>query len=186
MTFEFGPLQLDEPARILRLARREVPLQPRVFDLLVYLVRNRARVVPKDELLDTLWPGVTVTDNSLQRAISVLRTVLREAGMEDAIRNFPRNGYRFCTADEAPPVEPAIEARPDTDALEAAREASDHQRWHEAAATYADAGRVHSLAGDDLDRWALALQCLGRPADAAPLLVRAPSIYGRGTAMARQ
>lgn len=179
MTFEFGPLQLDEPARVLRLATREVPLQPRVFDLLVYLVRNRARVVPKDELLDTLWPGVTVTDNSLQRAISVLRTVLREAGMEDAIRNFPRNGYRFCTADEAPAVERAIRAPPDGGTLAAAREAAEHQSWHEAAAAFADAEREHALAGEDLDRWALALQCLGRPADAAPLLVRAVAEHMR-------
>ena len=101
MTFAFGPFQLDEPGRVLRLAEREVPLQPRVFDLLVYLVNSRARVVSKDELLDALWPGVTVTDNSLQRAVSTLRGALREGGMEDAIRSFPRNGYRFLV-DEKP------------------------------------------------------------------------------------
>ena len=62
MMLEFGPFQLDEPGRVLRLADREIPLQPRVFDLLVYLVRSRTRVVPKDELLDALWPGITVTE----------------------------------------------------------------------------------------------------------------------------
>ena len=94
--FEFGPYRLDEPARVLRLRDRELRLQPRVFDLLVYLVRNRARVVSKDELLDTLWPGVIVTDNSLQRAISTLRSALRDDDMYKAIQSFPRNGYRFC------------------------------------------------------------------------------------------
>ena len=70
--------------------------------MLVYLVRSRERVVSKDELLDALWPGVTVTDNSLQRAVSTLRGVLREGGMEDAIRNFPRAGYRFCSSRRSP------------------------------------------------------------------------------------
>ena len=71
---EIGPFRLDEPARALRLGEREIALQPRVFDLLTYLVKNRERVVSKDELLDNLWAGVTVTDNSIQRAVSSLRT----------------------------------------------------------------------------------------------------------------
>src|SRR6478735_12564202 len=95
MTFEFGAFCLDEPARILRLAERELSLQPRVFDLLVYLIQNRARVVSKDELLDALWPGVTVTDNSLQRVVSVLRNTLRDGGVEAALKNYPGKGYRF-------------------------------------------------------------------------------------------
>jgi DNA-binding winged helix-turn-helix (wHTH) protein len=92
VTFEFGPFQLDEPGRVLRLAEREMSLQPRVFDLLVYLVRSRTRVVSKDELLDALWPGVTVTEGSLQRAVSTLRAVLREGGMEETIRSWWRRG----------------------------------------------------------------------------------------------
>ena len=96
MAFEFGPFRLDEPGRVLWLAERELPLQPRVFDLLAYLIRSRERVVSKDELLDALWPAVTVTENSLQRAVSSLRSALREGSMEDAIRDYPRNGYRFC------------------------------------------------------------------------------------------
>ena len=58
MTFEFGTFRLDEPARVLELREREVTLEPRVFDLLAYLVRSRARVVPKGELLDVLGPGL--------------------------------------------------------------------------------------------------------------------------------
>jgi len=96
----FGPFTLDEPARALRLNEREIDLQPRVFDLLSYLARYRERVVSKDELLDALWPDVTVTDNSLQRAVSLLRSALRKGGMEDAVRNIPRAGYRFCIESE--------------------------------------------------------------------------------------
>ena len=109
MTFAFGPFHLDEAGRVLRLANREIALQPRVFNLLVHLVRNRERVVSKEELFDTLWPGVTVTEASLQRAISVLRAALKEGGMENAIRSFPRVGYRFLGKHED--VVPSVSSR---------------------------------------------------------------------------
>ena len=167
MTIEFGPFQLDESGRLLKLQGREVELQPRVFELLVYLIKNEARVVPKDELLDALWPAVTVTDNSVQRAVSSLRSVLRKGGLENAIRSYPRNGYRFMLNG----------AKADTDELapaaETAKAAFLQQRWGEAAANYETAGACTELSGDDLDQWALALQCLGRPADAIPVLGRA-------------
>ena len=178
MTFEFGPFQLDAPGRVLRLAEREVPLQPRVFDLLVYLVHSRARVVSKDELLDALWPGVTVTDNSLQRAVSTLRGALREGGMDDAIRSFPRNGYRFLV-DEKPAVVAlaVVEADSAGSDFEAARQAVAEQRWIDAAALYEKVDKVGTLPGKDLDGWALALQCSGRPSDSIPVLVRAAAAH---------
>jgi len=179
LKFEFGPFQLDEPARVLRLAQRELPLQPRVFELLVYLVRNRARVVSKDELLDSLWPGVTVTDNSLQRAVSTLRGLLREGGMEDAVRNFPRAGYRFCLDPEtAGPVEnhSAEPAGDPANELQAARQAAAEHRWNDVTRHYGDADQ---LTGEDFDAWALALQCLGRPSDGIPVLVRAVAAHSQ-------
>ena len=57
-TYRFGPCVLDEARRSLTAHGREVRLQPRVFDLLCYLVRHRDRVVSKEELLDALWPGI--------------------------------------------------------------------------------------------------------------------------------
>lgn len=112
MTLVFGRFVLDEQARALRLDGAEQALQPLVFDLLVYLVRHRERVVPKDELLTKLWAGATVTDGSLQRAVSLLRAVLREGGMENAVQTFARRGYRFCG-------EPSAE-QPDAEGLTAA------------------------------------------------------------------
>jgi DNA-binding winged helix-turn-helix (wHTH) protein len=170
VTFEFGPFHLDEPARVLRLHGREVLLQPRVFNLLVYLIRSRDRVVSKDELLDKLWPGVTVTDNSLQRAVSALRNALREGGMADAIRNIPRSGYRFSLdgAADKPAGSPDDAA---AGALDRARRAAAKQDWSETAAQYrlCDA---ETLDADDLEKWALALQCAGKPSDAIPVLMR--------------
>src|SRR5690349_17729768 len=96
MRFSFGRFELDERARALRLDGVEQPVQPLVFDLLVYLVHHRERVVPKEELLNELWDGATVTDGSLQRAVSLLRGVLRDGGAEVVVQTFARRGYRFC------------------------------------------------------------------------------------------
>ena len=179
MAFEFGPFRLDEPGRVLWLAERELPLQPRVFDLLAYLIRSRERVVSKDELLDALWPAVTVTENSLQRAVSSLRSALREGSMEDAIRVYPRNGYRFCVAadGEKPSRSAAVSTVPQGNRIHAARQAAAEQRWDDAAGLYAGIDAEQPLAAEDLDRWAAALQSLGRPAAAIPMLVRAVAAH---------
>lgn len=178
MKFEFGPFRLDEPGRALWLADREVLLQPRVFDLLVYLIRNRERVVSKDELLDTLWPGVTVTDNSLQRAVSTLRSVLRDGGVEDAIRSFPRTGYRFCAGQAVPLAgAPRPEAAAPVDVLGAARQAVLDQSWDQAAKLFKAADEAAPLQAKDLDGWAFALQCLGQPYEAIPILVRSVAAH---------
>lgn len=179
MAFDFGPFRLDEAGRMLLLSGHEMPLQPRVFDLLVYLVNSRARVVSKDELLDALWPGVTVTENSLQRAVSTLRGVLREGGMEDAVRNFPRAGYRFCAELAAELPLPLANAERIGGPVEAARRAVREQRWSDAADAFSALDADGSLAAADLESWSHALQCLGRPSDAIPLLVRAVAAYTR-------
>jgi len=176
MIYEFGLFRLDEEARLLSLSGEEVSLQPRVFDLMVYLLRSNARVVSKEELLYALWPGVTVTENSLQRAVSTLRNVLRRGGMEDAIRNFPRAGYRFSgdVANQAPETQPALEAAPP---LEAARAALLEQRWREAVDAFATIDAKQKLPPQDIEGWSFALQCLGKPSEAIPLLARAVSGY---------
>jgi len=179
VTFQFGPFQLDEPGRILRLAEREMPLQPRVFNLLVYLIERRARVVSKDELLDALWPGVTVTEGSLQRAISTLRATLREGGMERTIRSFPRVGYRFSIEEEVlAPELPTADCNKDrSDGLAAAHLAVEEQRWTVAVAHFTKADTTTGLAGSDLHHWALALQCLGQPSEAIAVLIRSVAAH---------
>jgi DNA-binding winged helix-turn-helix (wHTH) protein len=52
------------------------PLEPKSFRLLVFLIDNRSRVVPKDEIIATVWSDVHVTDNALTRAIGQIRTSL--------------------------------------------------------------------------------------------------------------
>ncbi|MBB4382248.1 transcriptional regulator [Bradyrhizobium sp. SBR1B] len=183
MTLRFGPFELDEEGRALIHAQREVALQPRVFDLLVYLTRNRDRVVTKEELLDTLWPDVTVTDNSLQRAVSMLRGVLRKGGMDSAIRNMPGRGYRFCIdgVSEMQLAAPQTTGGQVPDVRAQAQRAADVQAWDEAAALFEAADTVGPLDGADLHRWALALQCTGKADAALPLLARAVAAHTKAS-----
>ena len=96
MIYRFGGFILDEKRRELVWQDQEIRLQPRLFDLLAHLLRHRDRVVSKDELLDALWPDLTVTESSLQRAVSLVRAALRQGGLDEAIRTVTRQGYRFC------------------------------------------------------------------------------------------
>jgi DNA-binding winged helix-turn-helix (wHTH) protein len=65
MIFKFGDHALDVERRELRRGVERIALEPQVFDLLVYLVRNRHRVVSKDDLLNDIWGGRAVSDSAL-------------------------------------------------------------------------------------------------------------------------
>jgi len=75
----FGKFQVDREGHELLLGEAAIALQPKAFDLLLFLIDHRDRLVPKEELLGALWPGVIVMEGSLQRVISLLRQVLRSA-----------------------------------------------------------------------------------------------------------
>jgi len=73
-----------------------VDLQPKPLAILLHLIRHRDRIVTRDELFAAVWPGVTVGDSSLTRAVSVLRTALGDtAAGSRAIRTVARRGYRL-------------------------------------------------------------------------------------------
>jgi DNA-binding winged helix-turn-helix (wHTH) protein len=94
--FAFGEHALDEGSLELRRDGRAVSLQPKALALLFYLVRHRDRVVPKQEILDAVWPDAIVTDGSLARAVSLVRLALGDRGSEPSvIVTVPRRGYRF-------------------------------------------------------------------------------------------
>jgi DNA-binding winged helix-turn-helix (wHTH) protein len=176
MIHRFGDFQLDEAGRSLSLKGEAIELQPKVFDLLAHLVRNAGRVVPKDELLDTVWPGVTVTEASLQRAVSLLRTALRKGGMEEALKSYVRLGYRFAIdqpdlAAFIPKTAPATQAT----FAEDARKAAEGREWGRVLALLSP--NEPKLAADDFELWAFAIECMGRPLDAAPHLRTAIERY---------
>jgi DNA-binding winged helix-turn-helix (wHTH) protein len=154
MVFRFYAFKLDEQRRELSVGGRELRLQPRVFDVLTYLLRHRDRVVSKDELLQVLWPGMVVVDGALQRVMSLARTALREGRAEGAIRTHARRGYRFC-AD----VEESDEVRRDP---AGAAEALAAGQWETAEAVFRSVDAVAGLSADGLEQWAQVLQYTGR------------------------
>ena len=94
--FEFGPFLLDPAKR--SLLRDGIPqsLTPKAFDLLALLVRHRARVLSKDELLSTLWPETFVEEANLSQQIFVIRRTLNgDSESAEYIATIPRRGYRF-------------------------------------------------------------------------------------------
>jgi TolB-like protein/DNA-binding winged helix-turn-helix (wHTH) protein/lipoprotein NlpI len=72
-----------------------VPLTPKVFDLLLYLVENSHRVVEKEELIERIWPDSFVEERNIAQNIFTLRKALGETGSERYVETVPRRGYRF-------------------------------------------------------------------------------------------
>ena len=175
MVYKFGDFELDENARALTRGGQIVDVQPRVLELLCYLVKNAGRVVPKDELLDELWPGVIVTESSVQRAVSLARRTLAKGGLEHAIQNFAKRGYRF--AIDEPTLGTLTPGPTNDQALADARQAALERNWEAASSLFARASSLHAMSADDLELWALADECRGRPVDAIPALTRALELH---------
>src|SRR5215831_15299634 len=96
MRYAFDDYTLDPEHYELRQAGRLVRLEPRVFDLLVYLVQHPGRTVTKEELLKQLWPNQFVTDDSLTTAVAQIRRALHDTGQAQRyIQTVRRRGYRF-------------------------------------------------------------------------------------------
>lgn len=94
--FVFGDLRLDVDRRELRRRDQLIPLQPQVFDLLVYLVLNRERVVSKDDLLGAVWGGRIVSEATLTSRINAARNAVGDSGAaQHLIRTIARKGFRF-------------------------------------------------------------------------------------------
>jgi eukaryotic-like serine/threonine-protein kinase len=95
-TVSFGPFTFDRGNGLLREGAREIPLPPRVLAVLDLLVTRASTVVPKQELIDSVWKDAFVTDTSLAEAISVLRQALGDDPQAPQyIQTVHRRGYRF-------------------------------------------------------------------------------------------
>jgi TolB-like protein len=94
--FAFEDQILDTGIRELRRGGEPVAVEPQVFDLLVYLIRNRDRVVSKDDLIAGVWGGRIVSDSTLTSRINAARKAVGDNGTRQAvIRTVPRKGLRF-------------------------------------------------------------------------------------------
>jgi DNA-binding winged helix-turn-helix (wHTH) protein/tetratricopeptide (TPR) repeat protein len=93
--------------RALRRNGKVVPLNPRTFDLLVYLARHSQKVVSKEELLSSLWPGSFVEESNLTQHIFLLRKALAIGGPSGRfIVTVPGRGYQFAAGVELENLEP--------------------------------------------------------------------------------
>ncbi len=96
MAYQFGDCELDPGLHELRRKGRVSAIEPKVFDLLLYLVENRDRMVSKDELNQRIWKGRFVSDASLSTCIKLARQAIGDNGkMQDYIRTVPCRGFRF-------------------------------------------------------------------------------------------
>ena len=96
MQFLFGDYSLDVGRRELRRGQNLVQLEPQVFDLLVYLVRNRDRVVTRDDIFAAVWGGRIVSESTLSSRITAVRKAIGDSGEQQAlIRTAARKGIRF-------------------------------------------------------------------------------------------
>src|ERR1700726_3467072 len=96
MTRSFGDCEINLERRELWRAKRAVHVEPQVFDLLVYLVQNRDRVVSKDDLIASVWGGRIVSESTLTSRVNATRKAIGDSGEEQKlIRTFIRKGFRF-------------------------------------------------------------------------------------------
>src|SRR6516165_1761638 len=111
--FRFEAYTLDVVRGSLRTPDREVELRPKSFEVLCYLVENAGRIVTKDELIKAVWPDVVVTEESLTRCVSDVRSAIGDAA-QSMIKTIPRRGYRFAAAVLQPGATPAPAQIPQT------------------------------------------------------------------------
>jgi TolB-like protein len=99
LRFQFEDYVLDTDRRELRRGGDLVPLAPRDFDLLDHLIRNRQRVVSKDDLIAAVWDGRIVSESALTTRINAVRRAIGDSGEKQRlIKTLPQKGIRFVGA----------------------------------------------------------------------------------------
>ena len=96
LVYEFGDFRIDAAKRLLLKGDEAVPLMPKAFDTLLYLVEHSGKVIQRDELMTAIWADTIVEENNLTQNISSLRRVLGEKhGQNQFIATVPGHGYKF-------------------------------------------------------------------------------------------
>ena len=110
LRYLFEGYSLDTGRRELRRPPDIVPVEPQVFDLLVYLVRHREHVVSKDDLFAAVWNSRIVSESALTTRINAVRAAVGDSGQEQRlIRTLRGRGFRF-VAEVRESVEPTASA----------------------------------------------------------------------------
>ncbi len=94
--YRFAEFTVSPSTRLLLKGDVEIPLIPRYFDLLILLIERRSEAVSRDEIFESVWNDVIVSDGALTQAIRILRRSLGDRAKEPRfIRTVSRHGYRF-------------------------------------------------------------------------------------------
>jgi DNA-binding winged helix-turn-helix (wHTH) protein/TolB-like protein len=122
--YEYGPFRLDPAEHRLTREGTPVSLAPKAFELLLFLVQNRGRLLTKEQIMQAVWPGSFVEDANLTVSISLLRKVLGEKeGNLRYIETVPKLGYRFIASVREVQCAPAVLPKLDEDSLRGAQAA---------------------------------------------------------------
>lgn len=105
-SYRFGDFEVNVAEHTLKRAGHMMSLRPKAFDTLVFLLAHHGRLVTKDELLASLWPGVIVTEGTLSHCIEEIRAALGDDPHHPVfVLTVPRVGFRFIAEIvEAPPA----------------------------------------------------------------------------------
>lgn len=96
MQLAFGDYVLDGARRELMRGSEQIALEPQVFDVLLYLLQNRERLVTKDDLIAAVWNGRIVSESTLTSRITAARKAVGDSGEQQAlIKTYARKGFRF-------------------------------------------------------------------------------------------
>src|SRR5262245_18744780 len=96
MIYMFGDFELDERLYVLRRFGGTLKLEPKVLDVLAYLVRHRDRIVTKEELIEQLWPVQVISESALTHCLAkARRAVDDDGGRQQIIKTQHGCGYRF-------------------------------------------------------------------------------------------
>jgi len=97
--FQFGEFRLYPTENLLLREDTAIPLAPKAFDILLYLVQNSGRLVKRETLMEAIWPDSFVEETNLTVNISLLRKTLDTTPEgQPYIETVPRKGYRFNAA----------------------------------------------------------------------------------------
>ena len=113
MRYVFGDYEVDTQRYELRHAGTPRALEPQVFNVLVYLVQHRDRMVPKEELLEQLWPQQYVSEAVLSQRLMLVRRAVGDSGsQQQVIKTVRGRGYRFVATVEERAEAPLSQSAP--------------------------------------------------------------------------
>jgi DNA-binding winged helix-turn-helix (wHTH) protein len=101
LIYTFNNFLLDTVKFTLTKVNESIPIEPQVFNIILYLIEKKDRVVSRQELLDTIWKGKIVSDSSISNHIKSARKILDDDGTKQAvIKTIHGRGYQFIASFE--------------------------------------------------------------------------------------